>query len=150
MLIKFSLNKTHWLKSTSCLTLFGELTQCEHPGKKKAPSQSKRAKFVKDASPEASGSVILTCHLWDGPSSLLKSGFFCPHGCPLGFYKRLSRLTALIQTMWATCQSDGTRTGLLFPLSSTGSHVDKLLRKSQRSVCLFKVQRTLKERHKQI
>lgn len=52
-----------------------------------------------------------------------------PHGFLLGFYKRNSPLALSRQTMWATCQSDGTWTGRLFLLHWTKSPVDKPLQK---------------------
>lgn len=51
------------------------------------------------------------------------------HGFLLGFYKCNSLLAPSMQTMWAARQSDGTRTGRLFLLRWTKSHVDKPLQK---------------------
>lgn len=70
----------------------------------------------------------LTCG-WSRQPSALPFEMCVPHGFLLGFYKCNSLLAPSMQTMWATCQSDWTRTGRLFLLRWIKSHVDKPLQK---------------------
>lgn len=91
----------------------------------------------------------LTCGRSRQPSAL-PFEVRVPHGFLLGFYKCNSLLAPSMQTMWATCQSDGTRTGRFFSAPLDKESCWQATAERQRHVCPFEAQRTLKEQHKQI